>query len=166
MSKREKIIVILCLVVSVYGVADFLLFSNNKNNQKTELSAAGAHETTINFAAQAMSQFSKIELLMRQTHGRVLVEKIESDWERDPFVQTLKVKSVKVASPRLSLDVSNYIYSGYMAAGENSFAIINGVEYRTGETINASELKVIKITPKKVVLKTNARQAVLFLKEE
>ncbi len=165
MSKREKIILIMTLVAVVYGLVDFLILSKKDTIQNTGQLIADTNKNAGEFATSSMAKISKIELQIKQTKWQTLISKIESDWEHDPFMEGVKPETQPASSSPPLLD-SPLTYSGYMNVGKISFAVINGIEYKTGETINVFGYKVIKITPKKVVLQKETDQVVVFLKEE
>lgn len=164
MSKREKIISMLALAVVIYGLVHFLILSKD-NSLKIKKVAPVSNKITADFVMESLTKISKIETLARQPHWKALVSKIESPWEKDPFVPPLEPETLPDTSS-LSSPVTRFVYSGYMNVGKISFAVINGVEYKIGETIKEYEYKITKITPKKVVLQKDTEQAVIFLKEE
>ncbi len=159
MKKREKIIVILTLVVVLYGLIDFFVLSKKNKLNQTEQLIADTDQDTKKFAAQATSKISKLSMMKTHNDWQTLVSKIESNWERDPFVQALQ------SDTQMALPVADIIYSGYIKAGSNSFAIINGIEYKSGELIQKYEYQVVKITTKKVILQKDLKQGIIYLKE-
>lgn len=48
--------------------------------------------------------------------------------------------------------LSKIIYSGYVDSGKNRMAVINGLEYRTGEQLAEEGYVLKKITPSKVLI--------------
>ncbi|SDU10528.1 hypothetical protein [Desulfobacula phenolica] len=166
MNKREKIILILTFMVSVYGLIDFFVLpKNNKSTDKGQ-AIARTNKSIAEFATQSMAEISKFENLIQQNHMKTLISKIESDWEHDPFAKTLDSETFAEQDVSSSVQVPGFVYSGYMRVGDVLFAIINGVEYRPGEIIPENGYKVITITPKKVVLQKNTDRVVIRLKEE
>lgn len=166
MNKREKIILIVTLMVSVYGLIDFFILPKNNSRVDTGQAIAHTNKTTAEFATRSMAKILKMENRIEQNNLQTLISKIESDWDQDPFNQSLEQETVTETHSSPSVPVSGFIYSGYMRVGDISFAIINGVEYRPGETIPENGYKVITITPRKVVLQKNTDQVVIRLKEE
>jgi hypothetical protein len=165
MNKREKIILSLTLAVVAYGLLDYFILSKKNTPQISGQLMADAKKATKEFANSSMSQMSKLQLQTNQSGPGVLISKIESPWDNDPFVQPVKQKT-KTAPSSPPLDVAGITYSGYMNVGTMSFAVINKVEYRAGETLREYEYKVTKITAQKVVLQKGKKQAVIFLKAE
>ncbi len=166
MNRREKIILIVTLMVFAYGLIDFFILPKNNNRLDTGQAIAHTHKTVADFANRSMARISKVDNPIQQNNLQILISKIESDWDQDPFGQPLEPDTVTAGSSSPPLLVPGFVYSGYMHVGDVSFAIINGIEYRKGETMPESGYKVITITPKKVVLQKNTGQIVIFLKGE
>ena len=165
MKKREKILLILTLIVAVYALMDFFILSKTAHRPDTRRSITHTQKNTGEFVTRSMARISKIDQQIKQPRLQTLISKIESDWDHDPFVQPLKSDPLEVVSSP-SLPVSDFVYSGYMSVGDILFAVINGVEYRTGEIMPENGVKVINITPQRVILQRDTEQAVIFLKEE
>lgn len=164
MKKREKILLMLTLLAVVYGLVNFFILPEKKNTRQSRGSAADTNKITADFAMDSMADISTIKAQGGKNHWQALISKIESKWENDPFVLSLDPDALDEASSLASFP--RFIYSGYMNVGKISFAVINGKEYKIGETIDEYEYQVIKITPGKVVLQKDTDQAVIFLKEE
>lgn len=162
MSKREKIILSLALVVVAFGLI-YYLSAPPKNSLPEQEPPSDTTETTRDFSTLAMDKMSQIEHLEKQSDFQALASKIESAWGHDPFVQFIEPElETMVSSPELSL----FTYSGYMTIGKVSFAVINGTEYKTGETISEYGHTVMNITSEKVILQKENDQVIVFLKEE
>ncbi|WP_148278041.1 hypothetical protein [Desulfobacula toluolica] len=148
-----------------YGLIDFFVLSRKNNSPDIRQAIAKSSKTIADFANQSMARMSKMEKQPLQNNLQILISKIESDWDHDPFDRSSAPDTITVeVSP--SVPVPDFIYSGYMHVGDILFAIINGVEYRTGEIIPENDYKVMNITPQKVVLEKNRGQVVIFLKDE
>lgn len=159
MQKREKIILGLALAAIVYGLIDFFLLSKGNSLNETEQIIAQADKNAHDFAERSTAEISKIAIGKNQEEWQSLVTKIESDWKHDPFVLPVEPEHKSV------LPVSDIIYSGYIHAGNISFAIINGVEYKPGELIEKYGYRVVEITSKKVILQKNDKHNIIFLEE-
>jgi hypothetical protein len=164
-KNREKIIVVMALTVVIYGLLDYFILSKKDAGQKSGRQMAEAGRAAEDFSSTSMDKITRIELQMKPGTWQSLISKIESDWKDDPFLQPLKQEAGpdEEAPP---LDVTGITYSGFMTVGKMSFAIINGLEYKPGETIIEYEYEIMEITTQKVVLKKDNQQAVIFLKED
>jgi len=165
MKKQSKIILVLAILAVAYGLVQFFILPQKDKGLKTKKLITKPNKITTDFAMDSLSKISIIQAQRKKNHWKILKTKIESQWEHDPFVFSLGPDKLEEESS-LSSPFSRFIYSGYMNVGKISFAVINGKEYKIGETIREYEYKVIKITPKKVILQKNSDQAVIFLKEE
>jgi len=92
-----------------------------------------------------------------------LTIRIESDWNKDPFV---RIRPPKKRLARRASQATGLIFSGYMVMGDKAFALINGMEYKIGETIVPQGFLVKKITARKVILQRKSEHIVLYLKED
>ncbi|MCG8615540.1 MAG: general secretion pathway protein GspB [Desulfobacterales bacterium] len=163
MSKREKIIIAVTLLVAVAGLLDILVFSRAEKNAKISGQQAGL--TGEEFAMQAMTRLSGIESSDKKTERRAWINAIESEWLRDPFPN---VEKTKITSPQQN-DIGNVVFSGYIQHKNKMFAIINGMEYAKGETIptaSLQNLKLVNILPDRVILSNGPRQIILPMKEK
>lgn len=165
MNKREKILLLLALMFVLYSLIYFFVLPKKEDSQQIMNLTKNASETTEKFALDSMTELSRIEAQGNKLHWQILMSKIESSWENDPFVLPMEPEtSADVSSSPSSFD--RFLYSGYLNVGKISFAVINGKEYKIGETIDEYEYTIIKITPRKVILQKDTDQAVIFLKEE
>lgn len=169
MNKREKIIIFLALFVALYGLIDFFLLSSpgkdkNKTGQSEILNRSFKKLTQIN--ERLVSLRVKIKNNERTDY---LISMIESEWENDPFIkkenpfQTINKKN---AVHVIFDDKKGFFYSGFIQFDNKILAVINGMEYTTGNYIADTGYKIIKITPDFVILDIDNRQTRLFLKEE
>jgi hypothetical protein len=77
---------------------------------------------------------------------RMVLDHSTMPWPRDPLLQ--RSSGIRPAEAR----VQNFVYSGFITVGNQSFAIINGHEYRVNERVAASDFIVETIQPDRVVL--------------
>ena len=169
MSKREKIIIFLVLFVALYGLIDFFLQpSPGKDKNKT------GHSEILSKSLKKLAHINDRLISLRVKTGNnertdYFISMIESEWENDPFIkkenpfQTINKKN---AGSVIIDDNTGLSYSGFLQFGKKILAVINGMEYTTGEYITNTGYKIIKITPDSVVLDIDNRQTRLFLKEE
>jgi len=83
------------------------------------------------------------------------IARAEAEWERDPFYETaarnknmpVKRKAVPAQLKRVKL-----IYSGYVEMDDKRVAVINGIEYESGEELQFAGYVIEKIEPLKVVI--------------
>ena len=76
----------------------------------------------------------------------------------------MKIKEV----PRVSIPDLKVTYTGFMKMGDKTFAIINGVEYAAGDSLEQGDYMVRSITPDQVVIVSSrdSKQRFVFPLEE
>ena len=89
--------------------------------------------------------------------GALIFSRAEREWTQDPFLDSRAYKSwsqVKVtakeagaAAPKIE-----FVYSGYLEADRIRMAIINGMEYREGEGLDAKGYVLKSVSPSSVVI--------------
>ncbi|PID40760.1 MAG: hypothetical protein CR984_01520 [Proteobacteria bacterium] len=152
MSKREKIILSIMVVTVLSGVYVYwgasAPISRTVNGQDTMQQA-------MEFAREASR---KLKAEDADTTARELfsMRRAERAWQKDPFIDTtlsLSEKKSSRASNRAPVDAKSSIdmvYTGYIEAGSQRLAIINGIEYATGESVNDKGYYVRRIGPQQV----------------
>jgi hypothetical protein len=145
MSKREKILVGLSLVAVVYGIYVWFLSSPQQaatafgdNDQK-------ALKTFILKVAERTSN----KLSKSQAY---VLRKAETQWKQDPFIQVEPKASEEVEDRQEPVLTSEAIYTGFLRMGEKKLAIINGMEYETGDILEPDGFIIRSISPSRVVI--------------
>ncbi len=77
----------------------------------------------------------------------------EAEWVRDPY----KPPVVKEEDREKLLDIS-FTYTGYLKAGKKKIAVINGLEYLTGEEIEPGGFIAREIYPDRVVIEIKGQK--------
>ena len=89
---------------------------------------------------------------------KYIIELAVAEWKQDPLIiaelkdrpESEIQKAKKVAPVSIpDLDIS---YTGFMQMGDIKFAIINGVEYTTGDRLEQGDYILHSITPSRVVI--------------
>ena len=145
MSKREKILVGLMLLAVVYGIYVWFLPSPQQaatvkdDNQQKALNAF-----IIQVAEKTTTGLSK--------NIAYVLNKAEAEWERDPLIQIEpKITEEKEDSQQPVLP-SKMTYTGFLRMGDKRLAIINGMEYETGDRLEPSGFIIRSISPSRVVI--------------
>jgi hypothetical protein len=98
-----------------------------------------------------------------------IIQQAEAEWKQDPLIsaelkdrpesELQKAQQVtKVSIPDL-----NVAYTGFMQMGDRKFAIINGVEYASGDRLEQGDYIVRSITPRQVVIVSTGRSKKKFI---
>ncbi len=146
MSLREKIIGFLCILSVLYGICYFGLphirfgISPEPGFGEPDLNSF------VQKTAAALVQDNEIEKY------RFISEQIHADWE-NPFFEPKKRVRPKTIDP----DVLPQ-YTGYVMMGNRRFAIIDGLEYATGDIMEQNGYEVMEIRPTHVNIKVDRNE--------
>lgn len=160
MTTREKIIVGLMLLVVVFGAYE--LFLAPKPGAVPLQKAPEGLESLNAFITKVAAANQKGGLSETDAY---IIKLAEADWKQDPMLDIPKksvprpVEPVKKVEPALKLDL---VYTGYMDMGGKSLAIINGMEYETGDTIEPGALLIRRIYPNKIEVVATERGGKIF----
>ncbi len=164
MTTREKIIVgAMCLTI-VYGAYE--LIGNRTPRSKTPSQSANPVEELKGFVASVSKKLVNEKV---SEEYRYLIGQADHNWTKDPFLPSIAPLKKNLASPSLNQKPANektapqYVYSGYLKLGDTLLAIINGMEYAVGESLNSSGLYIKSVSPLQVVVgRTNSRETIIL----
>lgn len=166
MTRREQIIIGAALAAAVYAALDFLVLS--APNPARDPALLSRQKNASEFAARAMGKIKRIMVKDQKSNFAQWQSRIESGWQNDPFIVNPKPGSMETVSGEIASKPRTapaFAFSGYMQMEKKSFAVINGTEYTTGETIEPFGFLVTKILPDKVVLKKKSKYHTIYLKD-
>lgn len=144
MTKREKMILAITAVVALVGVY-MLLFS--PSGKSTESSTARARLTELrDLATKISEEIKKEDLTATERH---ILERADSEWVKDPFVGKKLLASAEATRDKENLNIA---YTGFVDTGRKRLAVINGLEYEIGETLEVGGYVVRSIDPELVIL--------------
>lgn len=162
MKLREKIIILVAVLVGAYGLLDFFVLSGRGDVDTDRVQVA---EQELESFATTVSANIALAKITDRAHMGAIISKAESGWSRDPFRAEV-IKEVEVVSEESEEAGPELVYSGFIQAGERVLAVVNGMEYRTGDLLNEVGYKVVRITPSQVLLQTDtSREIILYLEE-
>jgi hypothetical protein len=149
MTTREKIIVALMVVAVAYGA--YALFFEKPPGPQTLQTQTGLD--SLNTFVTKVAETTKSGLSEEDAY---IVQQAESQWHQDPMA-TIKSKTEaevkqqeeEAQAPPPGVKI---VYSGYLQMGDKSLAIINGMEYETGDELSGGGYVVRNISPSRVVL--------------
>ena len=162
MAKREKILVIMAGIALIYGVYNFFFASvPKKSSTKAAETFSGADFKKPNFKKKGKTDpdffisdvITKIVDRDNSKKDLYVIKKAETAWTKNPFVKSdlpLNIKIKEKINQVLSFENSP-VYSGYIAVGQTKFAIINGMEYKVGDTIAKTDYIIKTISSIQVV---------------
>ncbi|HMO04891.1 MAG TPA: hypothetical protein PKC67_05255 [Kiritimatiellia bacterium] len=144
MNKRERILVVAMSVALVAGGLSVVSDLSKRKSGKT----GKAGSRTLDLGVQAFADTQRAALsAVRLTPGeKSALDRAAGPWAESPFID--RVGGIRAGAGA----VSEFRYTGFMQFGESRLAIVNGREYRTGETITATDFIVETIEPSQVIL--------------
>jgi hypothetical protein len=163
MSKREKVILVIMAITIVYGA--YALFINP--NPKT----SGPTATTTQ--SEAINQFiSNVSAMTQDGLSEIdsyIIQHIPVEWSKDPLLNSQRdfdFKTDKETEDQLAQKLA-LKYTGFVVMGRQKLAIIDGVEYESGETLPETNLVLEEIHSNRVVIlvKTSNKRVSIPLEE-
>jgi hypothetical protein len=151
LTTRQIIILIVMAIAILYAAYDFLIASRAKKDMVdtgkkiTELEAFMA-EVTANMPKGSLSASDAYK-----------INRAEAEWMRDPFFERKSFREwVKSKEPAKTGGGTGqkmiFHYSGYLKVKDKKIAIINGVEYEPGESLEIEGYVLKSIYQDKVVI--------------
>jgi len=162
MKKREKIILVLAISALLYGAVDYFILSSGKN-ETINADTANQFSGFIEKINATLINLNIIE--QKKANADYLISMIESEWKNDPFSKIEKSSKGNQESA-IDIEMAGLIYSGFIKLGNKMLAVIDGMEYTTGEYIKDSGYKIIRITPESVFINNSLnKKIILYLNE-
>ncbi len=156
MTTREKIIVgVMCLTI-FYGAYELIGSGGGGEKKRVTAPKANPLEELRGFVAEVTQKMVKKKMSVEYQY---MVERAGMDWVKDPFIassallkEQATVASSAASGMQSSAPAPDYTYTGYLELGAKRLAVINGMEYTTGESIGTQGYYIKSIAPNKVVL--------------
>jgi hypothetical protein len=156
MTKREKIIVgVMCLTI-VYGAYELLGTRGTKKGAPPPSSKVDPTEEVRKFATD-MTQ--KLVAERTESQAQQKLNQASAQWTKDPFIQStapIDSKSPEPVAQKEKTEKSEptqaFAFTGFLQIGPTQLAIINGMEYAVGDTIDTSGHYLESISAEGVVI--------------
>ncbi len=155
MGKREKILVGLMVIALAYAAFELVYFfvDTTPTHDQVQYDPGDARELSV--ITGRLQQETELEEV--QIH---VLQAALSQWSRDPFVpmpeyllDDPEVQEVVVEPEEPEQELPDIHYSGYLEMGRTRMAVINGMEYLVGESLQHLNFVVVSIEPESVSLK-------------
>jgi len=162
MSLREIIIVSIMLLTMLLGGYLHFLPQTAVNTGSEPSTATPA----LGYAKEIASKFEKDTSLSKELF---VIRKAEGRWDRDPYMAAGEAPSDSQAMnpvERAAKDDGRqreFVYTGFLQVGEKRLAVINGIEYLPGESIDGQRHFVRRIEPDRVEIGTIGTQAAIVI---
>ena len=164
MLNRERIIVVLMIVVVIYGAYSLFLQPGDPSpvpgsqEKMTELK---------NFVVDAATNLTSESV---SAADKYIIEQAEKAWPDSPFLQSGNMLTSQpfVAKAEIKVESMKLAYTGYLQTENSLLAIVNGMEYETGEQLTKAGYYIKSISPNKVVIgiENNPKTITLPLDED
>jgi len=148
MANREKIIVLVMIIVVAYGAYSY--FSDTGGKTIVESSKQNIAELK-KFVVDAATSLSNEYI---SAADKYIIDQAEKVWPQDPFLQTgaLLTSEPFEARAEVTVQTVQISYTGFLQTPDMLMAIVNGTEYETGDQLSETGYYVKNILPSKIVL--------------
>lgn len=148
MAKREKILIGLCIAGLVFLV--YFNFIGKEKKSPYATNNAPTISSTDKFVAEQLILLKKSEQIEAD---KQIIAKAAVTWENDPFASQELIRQIegyaeneKTPSQINREKPEPLLYSGYIKVGNNLLAIVNGMEYEKGDTIEGTSYEVFSVS--------------------
>lgn len=80
-----------------------------------------------------------------------IIDAARTMWPKDPFLVGMTAP-VKPIEDKPEVIPVNFVYTGYLEMGARQMAIINGIDYQVGDTLEEPGFVLQRVTPRHVVI--------------
>ena len=142
------------LLSVVYGVYTVFFEGKGGTREITTISATKQLENLNSFIT-TVAEASKAGL---SKEDKYIIQLAEAEWKQDPLISAelkdrpeSEIQKAKKVAP-VPIPDFNISYTGFMQMGDIKFAIINGLEYATGDRLEQGDYILHSITSSRVVI--------------
>jgi len=148
MLNRERIIVLLMIVAVAYGGYNYLLAPKKNTVMGDPKKKLAELKTFVVDAATSLSSESV------SSADRYIIEQAEKNWPQNPFLQSGAILTSQPfeAKAEVTVEKIKLAYTGFLQVSDLLLAIVNGMEYETGEQLNEAGYYIKHISPQRVVI--------------
>jgi len=148
MLKRERIIVLLMIVAVIYGAYSLFLAPGD---QSTVQDSKQKMVELKNFVVDAATNLSSESV---SSADKYIIEQAEKVWPESPFLTSGNVLTSQPFEAKAEVKVESIklAYTGFLQTENSLLAIVNGMEYETGEQLTEAGYYIKRISPNKVVI--------------
>jgi len=141
LEKRQIIILAVAALFVLYAVYELLIAGPAAKKARMAVKPA---------EIEAVVNTLSVDLMKYKAGGvdAYLAKRAETDWGKSPFWER---ESYRVFAGDKEGGVK-FIYSGYVDTGREKIAIVNGVEYQTGEALEIEGYELKSVMPESVLI--------------
>lgn len=148
MTKREKIILAITGVVAVLGIGS--LFTGESTTTPSSPPAQGPVVSKA-VMTRVDALIKSAEAALPTPHDMTMQAAVSSPW-RDSAIYGKSLESKGQAVKPGGLPK----FTGYVELGSGRLAVVDGIEYQAGDTLEGGGYKVVSVTAEKVILESLA----------
>ena len=146
LKKREIIILVIAAFFILYAGYEYLIAGPASKKVKTSTESVNINTSTTGIT----KDLGKDKITDFDAY---VIRRMEADWGKNPFwKKDLYKEWGNREGVAKSGVLAKIIYSGYVDAGKNKMAVINGLEYRVGEQLELEGYVLKQITPSNVLI--------------
>ena len=146
-EKKRQTLIISWVVLALVGLGGYEFFERSRRREAKDQPAGMDSKQMLVLANQATAATPESERAAR------VFTLISAAWDEGPFVHGKYIIDEHIEKPveiEVAFDAKEFDYSGFLQAGEEAIAIVNGIDYKTGEVVK--DFTIEKITPDAVTL--------------
>lgn len=141
MTTRERV-----LIWAMSGAVVYVAASLGLGSMRGTIGSAMAKRQMDELRLFADGQWAKLLPLRLKAKEKLALDQASGEWAKSPFID-------RVAETRsLQGRAQRFAYTGFIQAGDQRFAIVNGREYRVSDPVGTGDFLVESIQPDQVVL--------------
>lgn len=164
MTRREKIIVSIMAATVLLG--GYLYWGPVTSGSRQDIEKM-SDDQALEFARNVIQKLKEDTALNMDLFT---IRSAEGKWEKDPFLKTDPLlsdtpqRAVPDAAAASAGTQPNLVYTGFLEVGTQRLAIINGIEYTSGEAVDGEGHYVRRILPHQVEIGNQHTPGVILLK--
>jgi hypothetical protein len=146
LKTREIVILVFATLAILYVGYEYLIAGPARQQAETGIKPAKVE----NFVSGVVGDISKEKLT---EFDQYVINRVPKDLGKSPFLSRdiYRVWVVREGSA-VGGEAAKIIYSGYVDSGRGRIAVLNGLEYRVGETLEIEGYVLKQVTPSKVLI--------------
>lgn len=146
LKKNEKIIIVVMIVAILYGAYTVLttMLPDSAKKSQSEPQGQSLDVEALTGTVASVLKDSKASMV-----DSYIIARAETEWEIDPFY---------IGESSLEADKKiNFSYTGYIEYGRRRYAVINGLDYGTGDELEEGGFIVKSIRPDEVIIEDKGK---------
>jgi hypothetical protein len=153
-DKRQMIILGVMGIAILYAAFDFLA-------PRKKSSTPGTAQKTAELSTFVTDLTAGLGKDTTKNLNALIFSRAEREWTQDPFLDAKSYRAWSAVKASVKKDgmglgaaapKSEFLYSGYLEAGRKRMAIINGIEYSEGESLDVKGYVLKSVSPTRVVI--------------